>query len=348
MGTSFFWFYDIVLLAVVAGVTFRSIKKGGVAMIISTVSILIAFLAAHIGSNAVSETLYTNYIKEPLTDYIDQQIDGAVGDYIYSDFEKIDMSKAVVGGKFLDTIELKPNSAGKIILDLSDIDLTETGIEEADFSMFGIGEDFDYSLVKVGNIEITERELEQYSLETIVLAHIFAANLESGEAFTAFKAVSGKISEALPLAFGDYSAEVSGGDTDVLYELALSVTDLGYDNRGEAVISNIIDPIVITPLRIVLFLVIFGVVAFILEAIATATKIINHIPVISTANEAIGGIMGLVKSVIILFIICIAVQLLISLTNDSLVFINTYTIDKTLFFKHLYNFDPINFLKTYM
>ena len=55
MGTSFFWFYDIVLLAVIAGVTFRSIKKGGVGVIISTVEIIAAFIAAFIGSRAISE-----------------------------------------------------------------------------------------------------------------------------------------------------------------------------------------------------------------------------------------------------------------------------------------------------
>ncbi len=348
MGTSFFWFYDIVLLAVIAGVTFRSIKKGGVGVIISTVSVIIAFIAAFIGSGAISDTIYEKYIREPLTVYIDETIDEALGDNIATDIQNVDMSKAVVGGKFLGTIELNPDSSGKIMLDLSDIDLTETGMENADFTMFGIGEDFDYSLVKVGNIEITEHELNNNSIETIVLARVLTTNIKSGKMFVAFEKISEKITEALPLVFSEYSSEVSDGDSDIIYKLVLSAIDFTYDTRSEAIIANIIDPIIIAPLRIILFLVIFTIVAVILEAISNASKLINHIPLLSSINEFLGGALGFIKSIIILFIICIGVQFLISLTGDSLVFINTYTIEKTLFFKYVYNFDLINFLNNYL
>lgn len=348
MGTSFFWFYDIVLLAVIAGVTFHGMKKGGVAVIISTIAVIAAFLAASAGSSIISEALYTSYIREPLTGYIDEKIDAALGDNIVSDLEKVDMSKAVVGGKFLSTIELEPDSSGKITLDLSDIDLTETGMENADFSMFGVDENFDYSLVKVGNVEITEHELQNNSLEAIVLARVLTTNIKSGDMFEAFEAVGAKISETSPMIFGNYSEEISNGDSDIIYNLVLSVTDFGYESRGEAVIAKIIDPIIISPLRIILFFVIFGVVVAILEAIANASKIINRIPVISSANELLGGVLGLIKAVIVIFVISIGIQFLISVTNDSLVFINSFTIDKTIFFKHVYNFDLINFLETYV
>ncbi len=348
MGTSFFWFYDIVLLAVIAGVTFRSLKKGGIGVIISTAAAVIAFIAAFIGSNAISEAVYDNHIKEPLTGYIDEQINNALGENIISDIENVDMSKAVVGGKFLNTIELIPDLSGKITLDLSDIDLTETGMQNADFSMFGIGDDFDYSLVKVGNVEISDKELENNSIEAIVLARVLTANIESGRMFTAFKAIGEKMSEAIPLVFENYSQEIQNGDNDILYTLVLSAIDFSYETRSEAVLSNIIDPIVITPLRIILFLIIFAVVAFVLEALASASKVINSIPILSSVNELLGGILGLVKSLLILFVICIAIQFLISVTDDSLVFINTYTIENTLFFKYIYNFDLINFIERYV
>lgn len=348
MGTSFFWFYDIVLLAVIAGVTFRGMKKGGVAVIISTAAAIVAFIIASAGSSIVSEALYTSYIREPLTGYIDEKIDEALGDNIVADLEKVDMSKAVVGGKFLNTIELVPDSSGKITLDLSDIDLTETGMENADFSMFGVDENFDYSLVKVGNVEITEHELENNSIESIVLARVLTSNIKSGEIFTVFKDIGAKISEAAPMVFGDYSEEISDGNSDIIYNLVLSVTDFGYESRGEAVIAKIIDPLIISPLRIILFFVIFAIVVAILEAIANASKIINRIPVISSANELLGGILGLAKAVIIIFVISIGIQFLISVTDDSLVFINTFTIDKTIFFKYVYNFDLINFIETHV
>ena len=348
MGTSFFWFYDIVLLAIVAGVTFRSVKKGGVGVIISTLAVIIAFIVAFAASNAISGAVYTNYIEEPLMNYIDETVDNVLNENSINELEKIDMSKAVVGGQFLGGMELKPDSSGEITLDLSDIDLTETGMENADLTVFGIGEGFDYSLVKVGNVEISASELENRSLETIVLARVLTTNIESGELFTAFKAVSEKITDSLPLAFGDYAKKITDGNSDAIYNLILSVMDMGYENHGKAIISNIIDPIVIIPLRIILFLIIFTIIAIALEALANASKIINRIPVISSANELLGGILGFLKAAIIIFVICIGIQFLISVTDDSLVFINTGTIQETIFFKHIYNLDLINLLKSYV
>lgn len=348
MGTSFFWFYDIVILAIIAGVTFRSMKKGGVAVILSTAAVFVAFIAAFIGSSTVSDKVYEDYIEEPLTGYIDRQINDTLGENIITDIEKVDMSKAVIGGRFLSMIELEPDSSGKITLDLSDIDLTETGMSEADFSMFGIKDDFDYSLVKVGNIEITENELKNNSIEAIVLSRVLTSNIESGEMFTVFKAFGEKINEAIPLVFEDYADEISDGDSDILYKLVLSVIDFSYSSRSEALLNNIINPIIIIPLRIIVFLLIFTVVSIILEFIVSASKLINHIPAISSANELLGAVLGIVKALLIIFVICIGIQFLISVTDDSLLFINTYTIENTLFFKYLYNFDLINFIETYV
>ena len=289
--------------------------------------------------------VYENYIEEPLADYIDDNIDSVLGENIITDMGKIDMSKAVVGGKFLNSIELVPDSTGKITLDLSDIDLTETGIQDVDLSVFGITEGFDYSLVKVGNVEITENELKNNSIETIVLARVLSTNIKSGSLFNAFENIGAKISEALPIVFDSYSEDVSDGNSDIIYNLILSVTDLGYDTRSEAVLSNIVDPIVIVPLRIIFFLLIFIIVGLILTALANASKIINHIPLISSVNELLGGILGFIKAIIIILIICIFVRFLISLTNESLVFINTYTIENTLFFKYVYGFDIFSLIQ---
>jgi len=285
MGTSFFWFYDILLLAIIAGVTFRGLKKGGVAVIIDTISVIIAFIVAFVGSTALTDMVYENYIEEPLSDYINENVDSVLGENLITDLEKIDMSKAVVGGQFLGTIELKPDSTGKATLDLSDIDLTETGIENADLSMFGITEGFDYSLVKVGNVEITENELKNNSLETIVLARVLTTNIKSGSMFKVFEDIGDKMSEALPLVLGNYSKEIENGDSDIIYSLILSVTDFGYETRSEAILSNIIDPIVVVPLKIIFFLLIFTIVSLVLTAIANAAKLINHIPLISSANS---------------------------------------------------------------
>lgn len=348
MGTNFFWFYDIVLAAVLIGVTFRSAKKGAVAVIIGTVSAVVAFLLAFFGSNLLSEQIYDRYIAEPLTDSITGAFDEAIGENLFTEIGKIDLSKAVTNGKFLGSIEPSFDKTGKMTLDLSDVDLTETGMAEADLQIFGIGEDFDYSLVKLGTVEITERELADRTLEELVLARILTANAKDGTAFEALEEVGGLISDTLPMLFGSFGDEVSNGVGDAIYPLILGITDFSQESYGVSILREMIDPIVKVPLRVLLFLLIFALVTLILNIIANASKIINRIPLVASVNELLGGLLGLIKAILILFIICIGVQFLISLTDNSLVFLNTYTIDRTIAFRHIYHFDFIDFLEAYL
>lgn len=348
MGTNFFWFYDIVLIAVLVGVTFRGAKKGAVGVIIDTVSIVIAFLLAFFGSDLLSEHIYEKYIAEPLTDSISDSLNEAVGENLFTEIGKIDLSKAVTNGKFLGSIKPEFDQTGKMTLDLSDIDLTETGMAEADLEIFGIGEDFDYSLVKLGTVEITERELNGRTLEELVLARILTANAKEGAVFGAIEEVGRLISDTLPMVFGSLGDDISNGTNDAIYPVILAVTDFGQENYGVSILREIIDPIVKVPLRVILFLMIFTLVMILLGVIANASKIINRIPLIASVNEFFGGILGLIKAILILFVICISVQFLISLTDNSLVFLNTYTIDRTVAFRYVYHFDFIDFIETYM
>lgn len=348
MGTNFFWFYDIVLIAVLIGVTFRSAKKGAVGVVIDTVSIVIAFLFAFFGSDLLSAHIYEKYIAEPLTESINDSIHEAVGENLFTEIGKIDMSKAVTNGKFLGSIEPQFDRTGKMTLDLSDIDLTETGMADADLTIFGIGEDFDYSLVKLGTVEISERELTDRTLEELVLARILTANAMTGTAFAALEDVGELISHTLPMFFGNLGDEISNGANGAIYPLILSITDFGQENYGVSILREMIDPIVKVPLRVILFLIVFALVTLILNLIANASKIINRIPLIASVNELLGGLLGLIKAILILFLICISVQFLISLTDNSLVFLNTYTIDRTVAFRHIYHFDLIDFIGTYM
>ncbi len=347
MGTEFFWFYDLLVAAILIGVTFKSFRKGGVAVIISTAAIVVSFVLAFFGSSIIADKIYEGWIAEPLTDYIDETLDDALGDIPLASLGEIDMEKAVVGGKFLSTIEPEFDSSGTAVLDLSDVDLTETGITSADLSLFGIGEDFDYSQIKIGSVEIERDEYEKRGLGELVLAHVLAANVSSGELYTAFEQVGDKISEVIPLVFGGFSGDISSGRSSALYKLVLSITDVGSGNHGSAVLAEIVDPIVRVPIRIAVFVLIFALAAIVLNLIASASRIINHIPVVASVNEALGGLLGLVKAMIIVLLVCIGVQLLISVTGNELVFLNTNTIDKTILFKHIYYFDFIDFFNSY-
>ena len=46
MGYEFFWFYDLILVAVIIAALFNGIKKGAVAVIISAVAAIVGFIVS--------------------------------------------------------------------------------------------------------------------------------------------------------------------------------------------------------------------------------------------------------------------------------------------------------------
>lgn len=343
MGSEFFWFYDVLLAAIIIAMVFKGSKKGAVAVLISAVSAIISFLLAFIFCGPVSDGIYGSFIEKPLKGYIDEQFENAVDIEIIKGLSDIDMNKAVIGGKYLSETKVSFEEKNSVIIDLSSVDLSGTGAKEADLSVFGIGEDFNYGEIKIGNITVTKEEYEKYGLGNIVLARALAANIESGSIFEAFEAVGEKISEVLPVGFGNFGEKVSEGRGDSVYSLVLSVIYSGSSGIGSGILSDVIDPIVLVPLKIIVFLVIFAVLMLILNIIAQAAKLINKIPVISSVNELLGAVLGFAEAVIVLMIICFVVRFIIS-ASDSLVFLNEQTIEKTFIFKHIYNLDPLKLL----
>lgn len=344
MGFEFFWFYDLLLAAVIIASLFGGIKKGAVGVIISALAAIIGFIAAFVGCNVISDAIYTNTIEKPLTEYIDETVKDTVSlDVVYG-LSEIDMTKTIVKEKYISEEELNFNEKGVASLDLSSADVSETGMMEANLQIFGVGEDYNYSEVKIGIVEISKDEIKKYGFNTVVLAHTLTNSVTSGEIFIAFKDIGAKISEKIPMVFKGYEDKVNEGKTDTLYELVLSVVYVENGHFGSMIMDNIVNPIVLIPLKVFIFILLFIIIVSLLNLIAKASRIINKIPVVASLNEVLGAVLSLAEALIILIVICTAIKLVISVGGDSLVFLNEATIDKTILFKTLYYFDPLEIL----
>ena len=94
----------------------------------------------------------------------------------------------------------------------------------------------------------------------------------------------------------------------------------------------------------VIFILIFLLVSVLLGVLAAALKAVNKIPVLGGFNAFVGGIAGLLEGLITVFLICIGVRLLVSLSGGNIMFFNEMTINSTFLFGIFYNFDFLNFL----
>ena len=339
MGSEFFWFYDLLAAAVIAGYIYRGAKKGAVGVLIGAAAAIIAFAAALVFSGPVSERLYDSFIRDGLKGYMSDRLGSAIDYEIIDGFSETDMSKALIKGVYLSDIDLEYDERGKAMLDLSSVDLTETGIENVDLSGFGIGEDFSYSGIKAGNITVTENEVKRYGLGNILLARIISVNLGSGRVVQAFADVGNKMSETISPALSGFGDGLAKGGTDAVYSVAVSILTASGKSFGDRIMEDIVDPMVLTPLRLIVFCVIFGLVMLILGIAANISKLIDRIPVVSSVNGFLGAVLGLLEGAVILLLICLIIKLLIALCGSDLVFINETVIEKTYLFRHIYSVD---------
>ena len=88
----------------------------------------------------------------------------------------------------------------------------------------------------------------------------------------------------------------------------------------------------------------FALLMCVLNLATKALKVLNKIPVIGGVNVILGVVLGAVEAAITVFLVCIGVQVTVTLTDNSLIFLNTMTIDQTILFRHVYYFDFLNFL----
>lgn len=345
MGTEFFWFYDVILIAILIGMVFLGVKRGFVRMLLSLVSVVIAFIASLIISDSVSSWVYESFVEQNLKTSITDTINDAIGENVVTQLTKVDMDKAIIGGKTVSSMDntLKVDDAGKITLDLSSVDLSKTGIDKIDLTSIGFEKNTDYSAIKVGKVQIYEAAVKEHGLGNIILAQVISDKIMNSSLGNALKNIVKSIDEALPFIGLDENM-LSQGDNTLLSDLVISLLKSG-GNPGQSVLDNIVKPVVLIPMRTIIFIVLFVVISILLSFVIKATSLINKIPLIGTLNEFLGAVMGLVHGVVVIFVIVIILNMIIALTENTLIFLNESTIDKSFIFSWIYNFRFLDFLK---
>jgi len=112
---------------------------------------------------------------------------------------------------------------------------------------------------------------------------------------------------------------------------------------AEALLDTLVEPVITIPLRTLLFFILFAIICLCVSFFAKRLAIINRIPLIGRVNSILGGATGLLKAAVIIMLICMGLNILITVTDNTIIFINTMTIEETFIFRHIYNFELIKF-----
>ena len=320
MGTEFFWFYDFILAAILICMMFIGAKKGFVRMVLSLCAFAASFVIALMISNGVSGWIYDSFISKPLEQTISTSINDALGDNVVTQIGKIDMEKAKINGKSIDSLELKADKAGKVTVNLGNVNLSSTGISKVDLTSFGVDKNIDYSNINLGSVQIYESDIEKYGIENMILTEVLAQNIKNSEVADSVNEIIDKIGETVPALDlkGKTIDDIDGG---TINSVVVSVVQSS-GNPGKAVLDNVAKPVVLVPLRTIIFVVLFILIFIILSIVIKATSVINKLPLIGKLNSLLGGVAGLLQGLVIVFIVVIIAHMAVELTNNTLIFLN--------------------------
>ncbi len=126
-------------------------------------------------------------------------------------------------------------------------------------------------------------------------------NIEAG--LSAEEKISALI-KTLPQGLLDFSKNI-GVDTDSLVNNVLNA-DISTDELlVKAVSEKLVYGIANFIIEFIVFVLIFAIVSVTLKLVSTVfSKTIEKIPIVGTANYILGGVLGAVKAVFILFVVC--------------------------------------------
>lgn len=341
MGTQFSIVYDIIIAAVIVCMAFAGWKQGFAKVLLGFVTIIVAFAAAMLLSDPIASSVYKNYIEQPLEEQIEDVVDESFTSLDLGRFCNIDFDKIKING--VPASEVEPNYEGKAsaVLDMTNLDFSESGLKKADLIAIGADISSDLSSVNANTAEFSRSDIEKYGVGMLAAAQYAAVNLTAKEEFSDFNSFAEIIDRFIP-------GEKKNTNTDTVTVSAVrTIVIRMIDSRStlkSAVMDEIIAPNCLIALRTVVFTIIFILVSIIMGIIAKAGELINKIPVLGKANKFLGMIAGLCEGLVIIFVVCLITRFFVSLGGDSTILFNRSTIESTILFKKFYNMDFLNFL----
>ncbi len=343
MGTEFAIIYDIAVVAVFVGMMFAGLKKGFASAVVSLAAVFVAFACAMLFSEPITNLVYENVVEKPVKDAVSSTLDETVGAITLGNladlnYEAIEISGVPVG-------EITPDYKGtnKAVIDLSDVDLSGTGISNEDLTNFGIEAGFDFSSVNAKTAEFTMTDIDRYGLPQMVVAQVIAVNMQDTLLLRQITAFARNVGEAVPMFFGDMSKEIINGSIPSIRSVILIMQESSVSAR-EAIINGIVEPCCRIAVQTIAFAVIFIVVSIVLSLLARMLEFVNKIPIIGGINSFCGGVVGIAQGLLTVCIICLAVRMITVLTGGTVMFFNNSAINSTFLFKIFYEFDFLNFI----
>lgn len=339
MGTQFFWFYDVLLFAIVLGFIVACAKKGFISVAFGVISGLIAIILAYAISAPIADAVYDSMFEPKISGEINNSVSNTVSNVFPLNTSNIKYDEIVVNGQSLNSM-IKTESKGLVSYDLTSVDLSKTGITKEQLFSLGMSQDTNIKNINAGTLTLSKDEADENKLGQWVFAKVISSNITTSWLQNLYNDITGIINNIVP----GFITQSSPEGADALTKIIKSMTEAGTADLGAALSKNVIKPIMNVPIRALIILILFAILSIVFSFLAKAFRNVNKLPLIGPVNTVLGAVFGFVQAVIVIMLICVILQLTVSLTGNTIIFMNTQTIDKSIVFRYIYNFKLFNLL----
>ncbi len=123
-------------------------------------------------------------------------------------------------------------------------------------------------------------------------------------------------------------------------------TDLiGFEELAENLTDKVLKPVIVPVVKTVVGILLFGLLMIVVKFLARAVNKIVNIPLIGGVNRFLGGILGVVKGLLVSYIVCVIISLILLFTENGFLIFTPENIEGSSIFKLLMGLSPINSLK---
>lgn len=128
---------------------------------------------------------------------------------------------------------------------------------------------------------------------------------------------------------------------DTVNESMISSTEGAIEKISQTATQKIVKPIVKPIISFVIGIILFIALTIAIKFLSTIVNKIFSIRLLGTLNKSLGFVIGLLKGAVIAVIVVIILSSSVYLSNGPILGISTETIDSTIIFKYITNFNPL-------
>lgn len=340
MGTEFAIVFDIAIVATILCMFFSGYRRGFAKVILSMAAAVVAFAAAMMFSGPIGGAIYSSCIEKPVSETLDKAVDSTFSTIRLNGFTGLDYEKVKISGSAVSEIEIDYGGTNNVTFDLTNLDISEIGLDADDARKLGAETNVNLSSVNAKSANFTRSEIEKHGLGRLAVAQYAAVCLISSNSFEDFNGLFESAEKFLPNGMNYASSDNIA--VSAVRGITVSMLETE-DTLRDSLMNNIVRPNCLIIIRTIVFALIFALVCAAVGIIANASKLLDKIPVIGKANSLLGGIAGACQGLVIVFIVCLATRLAVSLCGGNALIFNESVMESTILFKFFYKAEFLNF-----